>query len=261
MAAIADRIDEGDLAPRMDLGGPHDEIHHLAVAFDTMLARLGDAFDRQAAFAAEASHELRTPLTVVRGQLEVLARDPNPSAEDVRHVERLVNAEVRRMSTMVDDLLVLAAPTVELRSVAVAPLVASLLDGMRATAERDFRLGPVADVIVQADPDRLAQVLRNLLRNAVEHTQPGGVVELSAQASRDTLRLIVDDDGPGIPEAEREQVFDRFHRAPGPRRTAVGAGLGLAIVAALAHAHHGLARAEVSPLGGARLIVELPLRT
>ena len=97
--------------PRMDARGPRDELRHLATAFDTMLDRLQDAFDRQAAFVADASHELRTPLTVIRGQLEVLARDPDPSPEDVGHVSALVTTEVQRMSRMVDDLLVLAAPT------------------------------------------------------------------------------------------------------------------------------------------------------
>jgi two-component system sensor histidine kinase BaeS len=129
---------------------------------------------------------------------------------------------------------------------------------MRATAQRDFRLGRVDDVTVAADPDRLAQVLRNLLRNAAEHTAPGGTIELSAVSERGVLRLAVDDDGPGIPEAEREQVFDRFHRAGGPRRATGGAGLGLAIVRALAEAHGGRAWAEASPLGGARMVVELP---
>ncbi|MEA2195355.1 MAG: two-component system, OmpR family, sensor kinase, partial [Solirubrobacteraceae bacterium] len=176
MAALAERVHEGDLAPRMGSGGAHDEVHHLAVAFDTMLDRLQDAFDRQTAFVADASHELRTPLTIVRGQLEVLAREPSPTAQDVRRVERLVLTEVQRMSRMVDDLLVLAAPTVHKRPTALAPLLRDLLATLDGTADRRFEPGPVAAVVVQADPDRLAQALRNLLRNAVEHTAPGGTV-------------------------------------------------------------------------------------
>jgi two-component system, OmpR family, sensor kinase len=134
-------------------------------------------------------------------------------------------------------------------------LLTSLLGGMRATADRAFRLGAAPDVVIQADPDRLAQVIRNLLRNAVEHTATGGRIELSATVDDAAVEIMVDDDGPGIPQAERVKVFDRFHRAG---RKGEGAGLGLAIVAALAEAHGGRARAEVSPLGGARVIVRIP---
>jgi signal transduction histidine kinase len=258
MAALADRIDAGDLEPRMGAGGAHDEVHHLAVAFDTMLDRLQDAFDRQTAFVADASHELRTPLTIVRGQLEVLARDPSPTAQDVRRVERVVLTEVQRMSRMVDDLLVLAAPTVRKQPTPLAPLLRELLDAQDGTVDRRFELGSVPDVDVAADPDRLAQALRNLLRNAVEHTAPGGVVRLSACAAPGVVRIAVDDDGPGIPEQERVRVFDRFHRVAGGRRAAAGAGLGLSIVQAIADAHGGRAFAETSALGGARVVVELP---
>ena len=259
MAAVADRVDGGDLAPRMDAHGPRDELRHLATAFDTMLDRLQDAFDRQAAFVADASHELRTPLTVIRGQLEVLARDPDPSPEDVRHVSALVTTEVQRMSRMVDDLLVLAAPTVHLRDVELAPFVAELVDVARATLpDRELELGPVTRVTVRADPDRLAQAVRNLVRNAAEHTAPGGHVRVSASAGARTVTLAVDDDGPGIPPAERDRVFDRFHRLRGTGHKSGGAGLGLSIVRAIAEAHGGRAAAAASDLGGARMTVELP---
>jgi signal transduction histidine kinase len=258
MAAIADRVGEGDLAPRMGSGGPDDEVHHLATAFDTMLDRLGDAFDRQTAFVADASHELRTPLTIVRGQLEVLARQPAPSVEDVRHVEGVVLTEVKRMTRMVEDLLLLAAPTVHKQPIQLSSLLRDVLDATASTEDRDMQLGPVPDIVVQADADRLIQALRNLLRNAVEHTAPGGIVRLSATHAPRVVRIAVDDDGPGIPPQERSRVFDRFHRAASQSRTATGAGLGLSIVQAIAEAHGGRALAEASSLGGARMIVELP---
>ena len=163
------------------------------------------------------------------------------------------------MSRMVDDLLVLAAPTVHLRNVELAPFVAELVDVAQATLpDRELELGPVAPVTVRADPDRLAQAVRNLVRNAAEHTAAGGHVRVSATAGARTVTLAVDDDGPGIPPAERDRVFDRFHRLPGTGHTSGGAGLGLSIVRAVAEAHGGRAVAGASDLGGARMTVELP---
>src|SRR5947209_3554363 len=107
MARIAQQVNAGDLSPRMSQSGPNDEIHVLADSFDHMLDRLEDAFARQRAFAADASHELRTPLTVIRGQLEVLARQRSPSTEEVRRVEQLVRTETLRMQRLVEDLLAL----------------------------------------------------------------------------------------------------------------------------------------------------------
>ncbi len=109
MAQVAARVDAGDLGPRMEIsGGRVDEVKVLAEAFNRMLDRLSEAFASQREFVADASHELRTPLTVIRGQLEVLAAQENPSSADVTRVERLAQAEITRISRLVDDLLVLA---------------------------------------------------------------------------------------------------------------------------------------------------------
>jgi signal transduction histidine kinase len=263
MARIAARVDAGELSPRMAQGGPRDEVRALADSFDFMLDRLEDAFARQRAFASDASHELRTPLTVIRGQLEVLARQSRPSPDDVRRVERLVRIEILRMERLVDDLLVLARAdereflrprTVELRSFA-----RELLDGARLTANRRFELGDMPAGAIEADPDRLAQAFRNLLRNAVEYTGEGGLVRLTGSAHGDRVTVAVEDDGPGIPAAHRERVFDRFHRTDSARtRVRGGAGLGLAIARAVAEAHGGGISAGESPEGGARVAIELP---
>ena len=108
MARIAARVDAGDLSPRIDYRGPRNETRVLADAFDHMLDRLEEAFARQQAFVSDASHELRTPLTAIRGQLEVLARRENPDGEEIRRVQRLVQAEVDRMTRLTEDLLLLA---------------------------------------------------------------------------------------------------------------------------------------------------------
>jgi signal transduction histidine kinase len=267
MATVAARVDAGDLDPRMEIsGGRADEVRVLAESFNHMLDRLAEAFSSQREFIADASHELRTPLTVIRGQLEVLAVQKNPSESEVRRVERLVQAEISRISRLVDDLLVLTqaeridflrSEPVDLRS-----FVAELWDGLSLTAERRFELGPIPDGFLQADPDRLAQALRNLARNAIEHTAEGtGLVRLEVErVAPDRIRFAVTDDGPGIPPAERERIFERFHRVDAARsRESGGAGLGLAIVRAIAEAHGGQVHAADSRDGsGAR--VELILR-
>ncbi|MCW2991516.1 MAG: hypothetical protein JWM73_2110 [Solirubrobacterales bacterium] len=263
MAAVATQVDAGEMDPRMAVGERHArEVKVLGDAFDHMLARLQAAFDRQAGFVADASHELRTPLTVISGQLEVLSLERDPDAEEVQRVARLVGDEVQRMARLVDDMLLLAqaGETTFLRPTAidVPAFVSDLASGMAAGLGRTIEIGAVAPVTLRGDRDRLTQALRNLLRNAVAHA--GGRVVLAAEAVDGRLRFTVDDDGPGIPLQQRTQVFDRFHRIdPARSREHGGAGLGLPIAQAIAEAHGGRAWAAPSALGGARLIVEVPL--
>ncbi len=266
MAAVAAHVDAGDLHPRMHHTGGHgDEVKVLADAFNHMLDRLTDAFAGQRAFVADASHELRTPLTVIRGQLEVLALQPDPPAVEVRRVERLVQAEIARISRLVDDLLLLAKTEqtefLRVQWIDLASYVAELWDGTTLLADRRFELGDVPRGTLRADPDRLAQALRNLLANAIEHTtEPDGLIRMSVQElAGEHVRFVVEDDGPGIPPDQRERVFHRFHRTDAARdRASGGTGLGLAIVRAIADAHGGSVSAGGSPDGGARMEIELP---
>ena len=270
MAAVAARVDAGDLAPRMPTSqAGSQEVHVLADSFNHMLDRLADAFRGQREFVADASHELRTPLTVIRGQLEVLAAQESPSGAEVRRVERLVQAEVARIGRLVDDLLLLAQSerTDFLRPepIELTEFTEELWDGVSLTARRRFELGPVPPGTLRADPDRLAQALRNLARNAIEHTDPpDGLVRLEVQRTApDRIRFAVIDDGPGIAAEEAERVFERFHRTDSARsRSAGGAGLGLAIVRAIADAHGGRVFVRGAGTGpperGARLELELP---
>jgi two-component system OmpR family sensor kinase len=266
MASVAARVDGGDLHPRIGHSDDEtDEVRVLADAFNHMLDRLGEAFAGQQAFIADASHELRTPLTIIRGQLEVLAAQPDPSPEELRRVERVVRAEIARISRLVDDLLLLAKTeqTQFLRpeQIDLPSYVSELWDGLSLIAERRFELGELPAGTLRADPDRLAQALRNLIANAIDHTSsPGGLVRLSVERVRPgAIRFTVEDDGPGIPADQRERVFNRFHRTDSARtRSSGGTGLGLAIVRAIAVAHGGSVRAGISPEGGARLDLELP---
>jgi two-component system OmpR family sensor kinase len=302
MAAVAAQVDAGDLHPRIhDVAREGQEVRVLADAFNHMLDRLTDAFAGQRAFVADASHELRTPLTVIRGQLEVLAAQQRPSGEEVRRVERLVQAEIARVTRLVDDLLLLAKAEhtqfLRLEPVALETFVEELWDGITLLAPRRFELGEVPAGTLLADPDRLAQALRNLIGNAIAHTASerglvrldverlasggghartesgssgdrlahppgGGPARLEAESGgrgREWVRFVVQDDGPGIPAEQRERVFDRFHRTDAARdRASGGTGLGLAIVRAIAEAHGGRVAASQSAAGGARIEFELP---
>jgi signal transduction histidine kinase len=266
MAAVAARVDAGDLHPRIHSSdGQGNEIRVLTDAFNHMLDRLTEAFAGQRAFVADASHELRTPLTVIRGQLEVLAAQENPSGDEVRRVEGLLQAEITRISRLIDDLLILAKSEqtqfLRIEPIDLASFVDDLWQATIPLAERCFQLDPVAPGTLLGDPDRLAQALRNLLANAIEHTAPEqGLVHMQVQQSANgRIRFVVEDDGPGIPADQRELVFDRFHRTDAARdRASGGTGLGLAIVEAIAKAHEGSVTAGESSTGGARIELELP---
>lgn len=266
MASVAARVDAGDLHPRIHgVEGQAAELRVLADAFNHMLDRLTDAFAGQRAFVADASHELRTPLTVIRGQLEVLAARESPSGQEVRRVERLVRAEIARIGRLVDDLLLLAKAEqtefLRIQEIELRDYVHTLWDGMSLLAPRRFEIGRLPDGVLRADPDRLAQALRNLVVNAVEHTaHDDGLVRLRVvPRAGGRVAFVVEDDGPGIPADQRERVFDRFHRTDAARdRASGGTGLGLAIVRAIADAHDGRVAAGSSPEGGARIELELP---
>jgi two-component system, OmpR family, sensor kinase len=261
MASTAAAVDAGDLSPR--IGGERSasiEARTLAEAFDHMLDRLDSAFSRQRQFVSDASHELRTPLTAIRGQIEVLAQSERPEPADVRRVEGVVLREMARIERLVEDLLTLArldeGARLELREVPLSPYLTGLAED---PALGRVDVGELPAGFLRADPERLTQVMRNLLANARRHAGPEGRVEISAVAEGARLTVRVDDDGPGIAAAERERIFDRFHRSQASRdRGTGGSGLGLAIARSIVELHGGRIWAENSPLGGARLAFDLP---
>jgi signal transduction histidine kinase len=269
-AEVAARVDAGDLSPRIRLpDSASSELQVMAEALNHMLDRLATAFSAQREFVADASHELRTPLTVLRGQIEVMSGgdrdDGSLSPEELERVQRLMEAELARLTRLVDDLLVLAQSDRDdflYRSpVRLDELVTELWDGLSLIAERNFEIGQLEPVTVSADPDRLAQALRNLARNSIAQTAaPDGLVRVDVtRRGPATVRITVSDDGPGIPPELRERVFERFYRTDKARtRASGGAGLGLAIVQAIAEAHHGSVKVSDSSAGGAAFALDLP---
>jgi signal transduction histidine kinase len=260
MAAVAAAVDSGDLSLRAGAVGASGEVGVLATAFDHMLARLERAFARQRDFVSDASHELRTPLAVLRAQVELLDREPDAHA---RHEgNRVLLRRLDEMDRLVDDMLTLASAEagrlVQPRPFALEDFFEDVRRDLPLFGERDFHVEPVAGVL-EADPDRLTQVLRNLVRNAVTHSEPGGRVAVVATVHGGWLRIAVSDDGEGIPPEQLERVFERFHRVDeGRARERGGAGLGLPIARAIVEAHGGRIRAEPRTGGGTTITLELP---
>jgi two-component system, OmpR family, sensor kinase len=260
MAATAEEVRSGDLTPRLqEEPAAAPELRALIAGFNRMLERLDLAFSRQRRFVSDASHELRTPLTAIRGQLEVLAANPDAGAEEVRRVKTVTLAEVERMERLVEELLALAQLDERAEMEVSQVDLPALLRELVAADASGVELGKLTERHVAGSPELLARVVRNLLANARRHAGESGRVVLSAMTTGGRVAIYVDDDGPGIPAAERERIFERFHRVDSARgRASGGSGLGLAISREIVEAHGGRIWVEDSALGGARAAFELP---
>jgi two-component system OmpR family sensor kinase len=250
-------ITETDLSGRIPVDGD-DEIAELAETFNEMLNRLEAAFAAQQAFVDDAGHELRTPITIVRGHLELMGDDPADREETVA----LVIDELDRMARIVDHLLLLAKAEqpdfVRLEPVELSDFTTDLLMKVRALGDRDWQFDGCGTGMVLADPQRLTQAGLNLARNAVDHTTAGAAIGVGSSRSDGEIRLWVRDTGPGVEAAERERIFERFARGAHGHRRSDGAGLGLAIVRAVAIGHHGRVELDSRPGAGATFTVVFP---
>jgi two-component system OmpR family sensor kinase len=253
----AQTISESDLSRRIPVTG-HDEISNLAGTFNRLLDRLERAFRAQRAFVDDAGHELRTPITIIRGHLELLDENPDERRETIR----LVMDELDRMGRIVNDLLVLARAEqpdfLDLAVVDVKALTEEVHAKARGLAPRRWEIERVGHGRVVADRQRLTQAIVQLAQNAAGHTGEGDLVALGSAISNGEARFWVRDTGPGIPPEDHERIFERFARAPdGTRRE--GAGLGLAIVRAIAVAHAGRVEVHSRPGQGATFTVRIPV--
>jgi signal transduction histidine kinase len=263
---------EEDFSHRMPVdAAPHDELGRLSLSFNQMLAELEQAnlglkttLDSQRRFVADASHELRTPLTAIRTNVEFLARVPGARSEDRVEALRDVLTELRRMETLVGDLLALA----RLEAAAVRPARRTFrLDHMLADVHRDalrtaptgveVTLGPLPEVWVSGDRDDLRRAVWNLVDNALKYTRAGRV-DLRLRTGDGTAGLSVRDTGIGIAEGQLDHVFDRFWRAPSVRGMA-GSGLGLAITRWVVQAHQGTISVRSAVGHGTTFVVTLPV--
>jgi two-component system OmpR family sensor kinase len=254
--ALSVRVPDVDTDPRTEVG-------QVGAAINRMLGHIGNALNARHAsetrvrqFVADASHELRTPLAAIRGYAELTRRSGQPVSPDVAHALRRVESESARMTTLVEDLLLLArldsGRPLEREPVDLSRLVVDAVsDAHAAGPEHRWELDlPPEEVTVLGDGPRLHQVLANLLANARTHTPSGSIVVTSVSSGKPGwATLTVTDNGPGIPPNLLPDIFERFARGDSSRSRAAGStGLGLAIVAAVVEAHRG--RVEVTSRPG-----------
>lgn len=238
LAKTAQVINEKNLSQRLPVTGT-GELADLAVAFNTMMDRVQTAFDTQRSFINDASHELRTPLTIIQGHLELMGDDPQEQADTLA----LVMDELSRMGRFVQDLLLLAKADrpdfLRLETVHIPTLIDAVFAKVTALGDRQWLKISPPDVKWVVDSQQLTGALVNLANNAVQHTQPGDVIELGGALTEGHLRLWVRDTGAGIAATDQTRIFDRFARAAHTYRRSEGAGLGLAIVKTIAETHGG----------------------
>ncbi len=265
MRRRADTITSAGDAQRLPVPPARDELSDLARTLNAMLDRIDAAAERERRFVADASHELRRPVTSLKAELEVAVR--RARSRDELHAALLsAVADADVLAHLADDLLLLASARDGGLPLRRAPLqVAELLEGvarrfaLRAeAARRAIVLGPIEPVHVDVDRLRLEQALDNLVDNALRHG--GGAVTLAARRRDDVLDLTVADEGGGLPDAFLQHAFERFRRAD-DARTGEGAGLGLAIVEAVAEAHGGAASIRNVDGAGALATISIPLAT
>jgi len=241
-----------------------DELRPLAGSLNALLARLSDALAAQRRFTADAAHELRTPLAALKLQVELAARAADPASRTAAFAE--LNAGVDRATHLVEQLLTMARlePGAPARAFGPVDLPALARDAVVARAalaadkHQDLGLARAAAVAVRGDPATLAVLIANLLDNALRYTPPGGRIDVALDDEGGVAVLSVTDTGPGIPAAERAQVFERFHRGSAAEAmpNSGGSGLGLSIVRRIADAHGATITLDDGP-GGRGLAVRV----
>ncbi len=219
--------------------------------------------ERERAFFANVTHDLMTPLTIAHGHLDILGRAGPPSAADVSEAKRIVIDELRRIESLVGDLLLVgrldAAAALERAPTDAQELLESIAERWLAVGDRVWDVAIAADGTLVCDGNTLAQALDNIFENAVSYTSAGDRIAVDASSDGDVLVIVVSDTGVGIPPEALPHVFDRFYRGDRSRsRQTGGSGLGLAIVSDVVEAHGGTVAAASAAGEGTRVTVRLP---
>ncbi len=267
VSAITETADSiaatGDFGDRIAYSGPADEMGRLASTFNRMIDRLETTLQSQKQFIADSSHELGTPIAVIRGNAELLNR-PLP-APDRQEAIRAIQSESARMERIVSDLLDMAeldlAEDNRRQPVRLDEVALEVFSQARPMAAgRTLRVERVEPVAVTGNPDRLRELLLNLVDNAIKSTPEGGLITLGVRRDGEWGETWVSDTGVGIPAEEQGRIFDRFYRVDKARSRAVGGtGLGLAIAKAIAAAHGGRISVASEPGQGTTFLVQVPL--
>ncbi len=257
-----------DLSRRIPLAGSEsEEVSALINAFNDTLGRLEGLFTSQRRFLADVSHELRTPLTVIKGEVALIRRFGQIDEESLSNVE----AEVDRLTRLVGDLLLLAQAEagrlpMQMKPVELDSVLLEVFQQMRTLAadKSEIRIEEIDQIQVSGDRDRLKQVLVNLIGNAVQYTPAGGQVTLTLRRSADQAQIVIQDTGPGIPEADLPHIFERFYRGERSRKRASGGqtsgfGLGLSIAYWIVRNHGGAIDAVSKEGQGTTFTIWLPI--
>lgn len=253
-----------ELARRIGLDGPDDELKGLADTFDEMLDRLQASFEQQRRFVQDASHELRNPLAIAQANLELALDDPRATVDDLRRSARIAHESNGRISQIVEDLVVQARSSVPRAMVAEVDLVALAAEVVAEMAAPAGRRGLTlatatpesGAVVVHGDGAALRRAVTNLVTNAVRLAPSGSTVTVATGSRGDRATIAVVDQGPGIAPDQHQAVFERFWRGP---ESGKGLGLGLSIVRQVAERHGGTVELESQPGLGSTFTIVLPL--
>jgi hypothetical protein len=272
MTATTRRISQENLHERLDLPGPRDELKDLGDTIDGLLARLETAFQAQRRFVANASHELRTPLAMMRTSLDVAEGKPRPVPREVTVLAGKLREGLDQADRLIESFLTLARAhqgtpaedaTVSLTDLVAAALAARERRAADLAVRIHHQLGPVE---VTGDPTLLRRLVDNILDNALRYNHPGGWVHVhchtdTSNAESVTARLVIENTGPQLHDADVRQLGQPFRRLAADRTTTGSVGLGLSIVAAIAAAHAGTLHLDARPGGGLRAAIVLPCAT
>ncbi|MCU0569999.1 MAG: ATP-binding protein [Oculatellaceae cyanobacterium Prado106] len=258
LSSTARSISDTDLSQRIPITGS-GELAEVAQTFNDMMDRLQEAFQSQQEFINDASHELRTPITIIQGHLDLMGDDPEEQAE----VVELVHDELNRMNRFVNDLLLLAKARrpdfIQLETVEMGALTEELFQKAKVVVACRCQLESKAEGELRTDRQRLTQAILNLVENANQHTPAGGEIAIGSSCSRKFVRFWVRDTGVGIAPADQARIFERFARASDTVRRSDGAGLGLAIVQAIALGLGGRVELKSSPGQGSTFTLLFPI--
>lgn len=253
-------IIQADLKQRLPVQGT-GELAELATTFNEMMDHLQEALNIQRNFINDASHELRTPLTIIQGHLELLGDGDEEQQETIA----LVIDELERMNRFVEELILLAKTErpdfLQRQTVEVSFLTEELFAKVQALANRNWQLEAQGKGSIFVDHQRMTQAIMNLAQNATQHTIETDMIALGSALDQSSVRFWVRDTGEGIAPKDLQHIFERFARASQSRRRSEGAGLGLAIVRAIVHAHGGYVELVSQPGTGSTFTIVLPLES
>ena len=279
IASATEEIARGDYDQQLNIASP-EEVRRLADSFNAMVREVKASRQAQQDFVANVSHDLKTPLTSIRGFSQALLDGAAADQESGRRAAQIIHEEAGRMARLVDDLLDLAR--IEAGQIVMAQEPVPLPELLQECADKMALLAEQSDVtiaveleadgnlIIKGDRDRLAQVIGNLLDNALKHTPPAGRISLAGrsvveegtkrgQEPRSHVEITISDTGAGIPPEDLSRIFERFYRGDKSRtKDGKGAGLGLAIVKEIIQAHGGHVKAESVVGLGTKFTITLP---